>query len=92
MNKIQGVQMRPGPDLRIILIITGINQYPLQDLKHTRMYSCAQISMTDAGLRWYRWHQTMPDDGGPRGSMSALAQPIIKSHGKFFLRGTKPRR
>ena len=26
MSKIQGVQMRPGPDIRIILIITGINQ------------------------------------------------------------------
>ena len=72
MNKIQGVQMRPGPDLRIILIITGINQYPSgapRSETYKNVYSCAQISMTDAGLRWYHWHQTMPDDGGPRGSV-----------------------
>ena len=47
--QLQGIQMRPGPDLRIILIITCINQYPLQGMK---LPSCAQISMTtDAGFR-----------------------------------------
>ena len=81
--------MRPGPDLRIwplILIITGINQYSHSTVRN--IYSCAHISMTDAGFRWYHWHQTMPDDGGPSAFRNvSLAQPIIKSQGQVFLRG-----
>ena len=30
-------------------------------------YSITHISLTDAGFRRYHWHQTMPDDRGPRG-------------------------
>ena len=56
-DQIHGVHIRPCPDLRIILTITGINKWPLQGMKHIglyfvcRPYSCAQISMTDAGFR-----------------------------------------
>ena len=80
-----------GPYLRIIIITTGIKvSTPMYE---TYIHSCTQISLTDAGFRWYNLHQTMPDDGGPRGfRIVSLAQPIIKSHGQFFLRGTRPRR
>ena len=87
--------MRPGPDLRIILIITGINRWPLQDMKHTRMYIvvprlvCQMLdSDGNIGIELCLVMEVLAVPS----VKSALAQRIIKSHGQFFLRGTNPRR
>ena len=95
MSTIQGVQIRPGPDLRIILIITGINRWPLQDMKHTRMYIvvprivCQMLdSDGNIGIELCLMMEVLAVPS----VKSALAQRIFKSHGQFFLRGTNPRR